>query len=65
MLKLFDFIKERVEDAKSNSYGSILAKKGRLTRQLVVLDRFVVGGILVDTGLLVTRLFLREIYLKA
>ena len=37
----------------------------RLTRQLVVLDQFVAGGILVNISLLVTRLLRRKIYHNA
>ena len=48
MLKRLDFIGQRVCDAKSNFHGSILAKMCRLTRKLVVLDRFVAGGILMN-----------------
>ena len=40
-------------------------KMCRLTRQLVVLDQFVAGVILVNISVLVTRLLRRKIYLNA
>ena len=65
MLKWFDFIRQRAWDTKTNLHGVILAKMCHLTRQLVVLDRLVAGGILVKTSPLVTKLLPRENYRTA